>query len=159
MSGIKGKSGIYNRTKPAWNKGKVGFMKGRKFSEEHKLKIADALKGNNNGFREVKQTKEELYRKAKNVRYEQKLKVVSYYSFGTMICNCCGENNFENLTIDHIYGGGNKHRLEIFGYKTGGSAFYFWLIMNGFPNGYQVLCKKCNSSKREGKSCKLHNKV
>ncbi|OGJ58619.1 hypothetical protein A2635_03965 [Candidatus Peribacteria bacterium RIFCSPHIGHO2_01_FULL_51_9] len=34
----------------AWNKGLKGFMKGRKFSSEHKQRIADALKGNKNGL-------------------------------------------------------------------------------------------------------------
>lgn len=65
-------------------------------------------------------------------------------------CNCCGAT--ENLTIDHVFGGGREH-LEAFG-LSGGQDFYQWLISNDFPAGFQVLCSPCNSSKGEGKRCR-----
>lgn len=55
-------------------------------------------------------------------------------------CDCCGEDIYEFLTIDHINGGGNKHRKEI-----GQSVIYKWLIDNNFPEGFRTLCYNCNS--------------
>lgn len=62
-------------------------------------------------------------------------------------CACCGEKRVEFLAIDHVNGGGSKHRLELFGKRNaGGPAFYSWLKKNGFPTGYRVLCHNCNTS-------------
>lgn len=68
--------------------------------------------------------------------------VVDYYSAGTMSCICCNEDIFEFLTINHIKGGGLKHRREIG--TTGGGMFYRWLIQHEFPRGFNVLCWNCN---------------
>ena len=71
-------------------------------------------------------------------------------------CACCGTT--ERLCIDHIDGNGRAHRDELFGRGGGrvyGYEFYRWLIKNGFPEGFQTLCKPCNSSKWTGKSCRL----
>lgn len=55
------------------------------------------------------------------------------------ICVMCHENDTMALTIDHIGGGGNKHR-----HKVGvGTKFYNWLIKNNFPPGFRVLCANC----------------
>lgn len=61
-------------------------------------------------------------------------------------CACCGEGMLEFLTIDHVDGGGHKHRRtgEI---GNGGDAFYRWLVKEGLPAGYQTLCWNCNSAK------------
>jgi len=58
------------------------------------------------------------------------------------ICVCCGEDNWEFLTIDHINGGGTKHRKTL----GGGTAFFKWLRDNNFPPEYRVLCINCNFS-------------
>lgn len=57
-------------------------------------------------------------------------------------CECCGEARLEFLCIDHINGGGRKHREKV----GGGNAFYNWLIREGYPEGFRVLCHNCNSS-------------
>ncbi|MBA7590761.1 hypothetical protein ES708_32898 [subsurface metagenome] len=56
-------------------------------------------------------------------------------------CACCGETIFEFLAIDHINGGGNRHRKSIKG------NFYLWLKRMNYPEGFQVLCNNCNISK------------
>lgn len=61
------------------------------------------------------------------------------------VCACCGESNSGFLTIDHIQGGGNKHRKEIG--RGGGNWFYAWLIRENYPDGYQTLCYNCNCGK------------
>lgn len=66
------------------------------------------------------------------------------------ICVCCGESIYEFLEIDHINGGGTKHRQEI------GRHFIEWVIKEDFPIDLQILCANCNRSKSRFKSC-LHN--
>jgi hypothetical protein len=43
------------------------------------------------------------------------------------------------LSIDHIHGGGNKHKKV----AGSGSLLYRWLKRNNYPPGYQVLCMNC----------------
>ena len=70
-------------------------------------------------------------------------------------CACLGCND-PDLTIDHIDGNGQRHREELYGDpRRGSTAFYRWLIANGFPDGYQTLCRGCNSSKRARTHCRL----
>jgi len=61
-------------------------------------------------------------------------------------CNCpgCDVTEPKFLTIDHISGGGKKHRKEIGRF---GGDFYEWLVKNNFPDGFQVLCFNCNCAK------------
>lgn len=57
-------------------------------------------------------------------------------------CECCGETIIEFLTIDHVDGGGTKHRKTLGG--KSGTWFYRWLVKQGFPKGYRTLCYNCN---------------
>jgi len=77
-------------------------------------------------------------------KYKRKIKkeVLSYYSNGIIACAICGEKNLYCLTIDHINGGGNKHRREEFG-KVWGGNIYGYLRSRNYPLGYQVLCMNC----------------
>ena len=76
--------------------------------------------------------------------------IIDHYG-GKCACPSCGETELEFLVIDHINGGGNKHRAEIGG--LGGAGFYRWIKRNNFPEGFQVLCHNCNWSKGSGKLC------
>lgn len=67
-------------------------------------------------------------------RKEKKGKVINAYGNK---CNCCNEDTFEFLTIDHINGGGHQHRKEV-------KNIYSWLIKNNFPSGFRTLCMNCN---------------
>lgn len=93
-----------------------------------------------------------LYARAK--RAQLRAQVFAHY--GTA-CACCGTP--EDLSIDHIAGGGAQHRQELFGHSRRGGAdrFYVWLIKHGFPAGYQTLCMPCNASKRDGERCCLNH--
>ena len=55
-------------------------------------------------------------------------------------CACCGESRIEFMSVDHINGGGSKHRKEI------PSNLYTWLRQQGYPDGFRVLCLNCNLS-------------
>ena len=52
------------------------------------------------------------------------------------ICKCCKEKDIKFLVIDHVNGGGNKHRKEI--RKGGGGNFYRWL-----KNSFKYFCLCC----------------
>jgi len=80
----------------------------------------------------------------RNRRRELREKIISHYSNGLNKCECCGENHFEFLQIDHLNGNGEIHRKEI--KRSAGEAFYTWLIKNNYPDGYRVLCSNCNQS-------------
>lgn len=80
----------------------------------------------------------------------------AYAHYGGARCACCGETEPLFLTIDHINGGGLKHRAEIhkeLGRKSmhrlsiSASTFLYWLRKNNYPEGFQVLCMNCNSGK------------
>ena len=72
-----------------------------------------------------------------------------FAAYGGYICVCCGETEKTFLTIDHINNDGANHRRSITGKRTSaGYHTYIWLVKNGFPTGYQVLCMNCQHGKR-----------
>lgn len=81
----------------------------------------------------------ETYREDTRLRAEHRRREV-IDAYGDR-CACCGEREFMFLCIDHVDGGGNKHRATIKG------DFYRWLIENNFPPGFQTLCHNCNMAK------------
>ena len=76
---------------------------------------------------------------AKKYRLDLKLKAIKQYGGK---CLCCGETELAFMTIDHINGGGNKHRKTM-----RAMSFYRWLEKNNYPTGYQTLCWNCNAAK------------
>jgi hypothetical protein len=82
-------------------------------------------------------------------RWRERVHAAVFDHYGRA-CACCGTT--ENLSIDHVNGDGKQHREEL-GPDTG--RIYRWLIKNGFPDGFQVLCIPCNSSKNTGPACRL----
>lgn len=76
-------------------------------------------------------------------RQERRRQVIEHY--GNQ-CNCCGEKQYEFLTIDHVFGGGSQHRKIVSSH-----ALPYFIIKNNYPSDFQVLCYNCNC----GKSSKL----
>lgn len=57
-------------------------------------------------------------------------------------CECCGDEAIEFLCLDHIDGGGSRHRK----YESN-STLFRRLRREGFPKGeYRILCHNCNFS-------------
>ena len=90
----------------------------------------------------------------------QRLIVLLHYSNGRLRCRCCGEKTYEFMSLDHIHGNGNKQRRKI---KS--NYLLNWIIKQGFPKGYQVLCHNCNLAKgfygrcpHFHKKCRHYNK-
>ena len=84
-------------------------------------------------------------------RARQKACIDAMVAYGGAWCVCCKIDDIDLLTLDHIDGGGNKERLQL---KRGGTSFYIYLRKNGFPSGYRVLCRNCNSGRHlNGGTC------
>jgi len=92
-------------------------------------------------FERHPEKREELKKRAQKRNQERRKTVLIHYSGDSPKCACCGESHLGFLCIDHVDGGGNKHRKKL-NRKTHG--FWRWLIEQNFPNGYRVLCHNCN---------------
>ena len=79
--------------------------------------------------------KEERNEKQRIFQRRQKIQAILYYGGK---CECCGEAKGEFLSIDHINGGGSKHR------RKENTQISNWLRQRGYPKGYRVLCHNCN---------------
>lgn len=84
-----------------------------------------------------------------------------------ILCAICGGTR--NLEIDHKYGYGKEHRIQIGINPLNSEGFYYWLQRNNYPSGYtangvhcpdgfRVLCKRCNNRQpRKGRTkCDYH---
>jgi hypothetical protein len=90
-------------------------------------------------------------------RYRAELAAIVFNHYGWQ-CACPGCSSTD-LCVDHVNGDGPQHRTELYGHPTRyyTTTFYLWLIDNGFPDGFQTLCRPCNSSKRTGTHCRMHH--
>lgn len=70
-------------------------------------------------------------------RFQRKLRYDSIMHYGGK-CVCCGEDQMEFLSIDHIKGKGTKHR------KMNNLQIGYWLKKHNYPKGFRVLCHNCN---------------
>jgi hypothetical protein len=89
-----------------------------------------------------------LESKCKTCRNAHYAQVFDYYGHA---CACCGTT--ENLSVDHVDGQKAQHFAQAG--LTNNQSLYRWLIAQGFPDGFQVLCMPCNASKRQGRACRL----
>lgn len=78
---------------------------------------------------------------ARERRRRERAAVLEHYGGTPPSCGCCGEGRPEFLALDHINGGGRQERKRV-----GHATFWSWLIRQGFPTGYRVLCHNCNMS-------------
>lgn len=85
-----------------------------------------------------------MRRRSRNLRQE----VIDAYGGR---CACCGTMEYEFLCLDHINGGGRKHRLET---KSSRTTIYWQVKQDGFPKDkYRLLCWNCNAAKGIHKGC------
>lgn len=130
-------------------KNKFLYWKNREeYIEKAKKSLNKAIKNNPNYWKEkwLKRKRSDarvkyraVYNKKAREHYK-KLRLEGIKRYGNE-CKCCGEKIIEFLSIDHIDGGGNKHRKQI------RSNMWQWLKNNNYPKGFQVLCFNCNCSK------------
>ena len=88
-----------------------------------------------------------LKRKSKNYfnlrRQRIRLLALQHYGGNPPKCACCGETEIKFMSIDHIKGGGRKHKAKE--YKHSNLAE--WVTSNHYPKGFQILCYNCNCAK------------
>lgn len=118
--------------------------------EEKKAYHRAYYKANKEKWRANYQEKrEELNAYGRSYRNRMRRKAIS--SYGNK-CACCGETEYLFLELDHINGGGRKHRLKI-----GDSSYSIvrWAGRNNYPKDIiQILCSNCNMGKaRNGGIC------
>ena len=89
----------------------------------------------------AKRRREVLLRAYRNYQERMRLKAIDHYSNGSNTCRTCGYANVEALCIDHINNDGAAHRRAI---GCDGAQIYCWLVKQGYPDGFQVLCHNCN---------------
>lgn len=77
---------------------------------------------------------------SQRTRQRLRIEILSHYGGKTPLCSCCGESHIEFLSVDHINGGGAKHKRLL------GGGLYDWLKKNNYPSGYRILCHNCNQS-------------
>jgi hypothetical protein len=87
--------------------------------------------------------KEETSKYHREQNRQIKQLVLTHYGNGKCACVRCGFDDIRALSIDHINGGGTKHRKEINLGTGGGLNMYNWLINNNYPEGFRTLCLNC----------------
>lgn len=86
---------------------------------------------------------------AQKVRERNKLLKQKVYDHYGHSCSCCGETSPAFLTIDHVNNDGWEHRKTV-----APAQLYGWLVRNGFPADFQILCYNCNCGRyRNGGTC------
>lgn len=105
----------------------------KKYKELHPEKFHFSLEYYKNNWQENK-------KKINEKRLKNKILIINHYTNGKNYCSCCGESIISMLTVDHINNDGNLQREKL----GTGHQFYYWLIRNNFPKGYQILCFNCN---------------
>jgi len=99
---------------------------------------------------EVKERQRESQRSPKaKAKRRQRIQHLRYSQIERYGGQChiflCGNCDIRNLVIDHIHGGGNKHRQEL----GDNIAFYRWLSKQPLMlDKFRVLCRYCNNCKR-----------
>jgi hypothetical protein len=93
--------------------------------------------------------------------YHNRIRHEVMMAYGGYRCACCGETEPAFLSIDHIKNDGAEHRRQISSRPGNGKGAsgptWKWIIDNGFPEGFQVLCMNCNFGKaRNGGICPHH---
>jgi hypothetical protein len=120
----------------------------RRYRAANPEKVREATRQNVARWREA--NPEKVRETEQRHRGKLKAAVLDHYGHG---CACCGTT--ERLTVDHVNGDGHLHRAEV----GVGWAIYRWLVNNGFPDGFQILCLPCNVSKKRGTHCRLNHPV
>ena len=109
--------------KPAWRRGSV-------FCQKHRLQYNH----------ELRKKRKLLGAGSPANLYTRRLRFAVISAYGKQ-CSCCGEANWEFLTIDHVNGRRRSADGGLFGHYL-----YRWLRDRKYPRGYRLLCINCNFS-------------
>ncbi len=121
-----------------WRKKNPNFLR------DWKERNSDKVKNHERSYRASRRAS--LNEKAQVYFKEKRLVCLNHYGNNNPKCVCCGERELKFLALDHIDGGGNKHRI-------GKGNMSVWAIKNDFPPIFQILCHNCNCAKGFYGSC------
>ena len=109
-----------------------------KYRSKHKIEYAmyNAL------YRAVYSNELAARKRPRNLQRNHKYRADAISHYGGK-CACCGETEPKFLTIDHIDGGGGKHKRAAKCHNIG-----TLLRREGYPPGFQVLCWNCNCGRQ-----------
>jgi hypothetical protein len=110
------------------------------YRQAHKTEQAERAKVYNQIHKTELADKKKVYNQSRKPKLKEA--VLTHYGNGKYACVKCGCDDSRTLSIDHINGGGAKHKKSI---KTN---LYQWLKNNNYPEGYQTLCMNCQWIKR-----------
>lgn len=110
---------------------------------------------------QIYQTKYRRENRAKLNQYQSKryndtrMSVLKHYTKGDKIqCVChgngCKEDRIEKLVLEHVNG------KAIHGHQGMSNNTYYMFALKNKPKGLNVMCQRCNASKRDGKVCRIH---
>lgn len=133
--------------------------KKREYSRQYRIKNLEECRERERRYYAENRDKRLAYQRTipkevwqdKNQKFRDKTKYDLYEYYGNK-CACCGETEMKFLSIDHVNGGGNKHRKNF----CGGSSIGLMIEIKrrGYPPEFQLLCMNCNSGKyRNGGVC------
>ena len=89
-------------------------------------------------------------------RYRTKFFLEFLAAYGNK-CNCCGEDDFRFLSLDHIGNDGRNQKREL-GYNE--QQIYQLAKREGYPKDkYQILCHNCNHGKFINKGICPHKDI
>jgi hypothetical protein len=108
---------------------------------------------------EINESVSTLKGKTRAYTAKLRLEVFTHYCGGPPRCQCpgCNTTYIEFLQLDHVTGNGAMHRKEN-NLGTGGARLWRWVRANGYPAGFQVLCRNCNGAKFNRPQCPLHGR-
>jgi hypothetical protein len=131
----KHKEGIAKRQKEYINRNKEKVLEYQaKWREDNKDKRRiNGREYYNNNQVDISIRRSERHQK-------NKMECIKHYSGGTMKCAKCEVDNINMLVLDHINDDGHKDRRCV-------NSLYYYLIREGFPPGFQVLCANHNQEK------------
>ncbi|HEU04054.1 MAG TPA: hypothetical protein ENH95_02905 [Nitrosopumilus sp.] len=89
------------------------------------------------------------YSKIKHAELRKNI-LAHYGSF----CSCCAISTKEFLVIDHINGGGTRHRKS-----KSTPGIMRDIVKNGFPDCYRILCANCNMGREKNNGLCPHEGI
>lgn len=116
------------------------------------VKIHTACRDCKRDYERGRNRKHSTPERRRHVSLSNRMKVIDHYSNGSMVCECCSENEFEMLNVDHIEGRkkwGHDHNFSSY-------QLIQWLIRNDFPEGFRILCYNCNVSAYRNNGTCIH---
>ena len=81
-------------------------------------------------------------------KYKRWERTKVYEYFGGCVCKDCGTTDLDVLTLDHLKGGGQKHRASLYKCGSGGgmTSKFAAQLRRGqdLPQDYEIVCRNCN---------------